>query len=97
MMGMAARDERERSIDDRADHWGYLFLSFGLLVLVGYRAFTSDVASWDVLGLVIAGGLVATAYRARERGATRRYAALLVGALLVAAVVAGIAGVLLSD
>lgn len=95
MTWLVARDERERSVDDRADHWGFLFLSFGTLVLVGYRAFVADEAAWDLLGLVIAGGLVATAYRVRARAASGRFAAVGIAALLVGAAVAAGAGLLL--
>jgi hypothetical protein len=47
--------------------WAYLFLSFGLLVLVAYRSFVHHESPWDLLLLVILGGGVGTAYQGRHR------------------------------
>lgn len=77
------RDERESSVDQVADRLSYLVLSFGLLVLVAWRSVAWNEASWDLLGLVVLGGFAGTAYRIRERVASRRWwtLALLTGAL----------------
>jgi hypothetical protein len=87
---MVSRDEREAGIDLAADRLSYLILSYGLLVLVAYRAFALGQASWDLLGLVILGGLVGTGYRFRGRAAARGWAAVVVGTVVVAAVVAAV-------
>jgi hypothetical protein len=85
------RDEREVSVDQAADRLSYVVLSFGLLGIVAYRSFVDREASWDLLGLVLVGGLVGTAYRARHRAVSRRWAAVLAGTVAVALVVAAIA------
>lgn len=95
MMGLLVRDERERGTDDRADHWAYLVLSFGLLALVAYRGLVDHVASWELLGLVVASGLVAAAYRVRARAASRELALVAVLALVLGAAAAVAIGVLL--
>ena len=95
MNTILARDERERSTDDRADHWAFLVLAFGLLGIVAYRAFVDHVSSWDLLGLVVAAGLVGTAYRLRARVASPAWASVGVGALLIAAALAIVLGLLL--
>ncbi len=95
MTALWTRDERERSADDRADHWAYLALSFGLLALVAYRSLVDGVASWELLGLVVGAGLVGAAYRVRARAASRQWSALAIASLIVGAVVAVVAGVLL--
>ena len=82
------RDERETSVDQAADRLSYLVLSFGLLAIVAYRSLVDREASWDLLGLVIFGGLVGTAYRVRRRVASRRWQLLLLGTAAVALVVA---------
>ena len=86
------RDEREVSVDRAADRLAYLALSFGLLVVVVYRSFVDGVASWELLGLVLIGGAVSTAYRLRQ-GVLSRQAALVLAltglvALVVSVVVA---------
>lgn len=44
--------------------WGFVVLSYGLLVLVVYRSFVLREASWELLALVLAGGLATTLYDA---------------------------------
>src|SRR5665811_2026259 len=84
------RDERETSVDQAADRLAYLVLSFGLLAIVAYRSFVDREASWDLLALVLLGGLVGTAYRAWRRAVSRRWAVILAATAAVALVVAAI-------
>jgi hypothetical protein len=88
---LTVRDERETGVDQAADRLSYLVLSFGLLAIAVYRSFVHRDASWDLLGLVILGGLVGTVYRARQRAVTRRWVLVLLGTAAVASVVAAIA------
>ena len=69
-------------------------VSFGLLALVAYRSLARSEASWDLLGLVVLGGLVGTTYRLRQRVVSRRWVwvfgltfalALVIGAVLAVA------------
>lgn len=92
MKQLLARDERELSVDRAGDRLAYLVVTYGLLLLVAYRSFAERQSSWDLLALVIVGGLVGTAYRLWHRAFTRE-AALVIGvtvlvALAVAVVVA---------
>jgi hypothetical protein len=48
------------------------------------------VASWDLLGLVVLGGLVGTLYRLAQRAVSRDWIVLAVGTAGVALVVAAI-------
>jgi hypothetical protein len=91
MNRMAPRDEREINVDQAADRLSYLVLSFGLLAIVAYRSFVDREASWDLFGLVVVGGLVGTAYRARKRAVSRRWALVAAGTVAVALIVATIA------
>jgi hypothetical protein len=86
------RDERETSVDQVADRLSYLVLSFGLLAIVAYRSLVDGEASWDLLGLVVLGGLVGTAYRVRQRVVSRRWELVVVGTAAIALVVAAIVG-----
>jgi hypothetical protein len=86
MNPFTVRDEREISVDQAADRLAYLVLSFGLLAIVAYRSFANGEASWDLLGLVVVGGLVGTAYRIQKRAVSRRW-----GLLLVLTVAVGLA------
>ncbi len=57
------RDERTITVENASYRWGYLVLSFGLLLDVAYRGLVRQEASWDLLGLVLLGGLVTTWYQ----------------------------------
>ena len=91
MNNLVVRDEREASVDQAADRVSYLVLSFGLLVIVAYRSLVDREASWDLISLVVLGGLVGTAYRMQHRAVSRGWALILVGTAVVGFVVAAIA------
>jgi FtsH-binding integral membrane protein len=92
MNPLMVRDERERGVDQAADRLSYLVLSFGLLAIVAYRSFAHGEAPWDLLALVVLGGLVGSAYRIQRRAVSGRWALVLgltaAVALALAAVVA---------
>jgi hypothetical protein len=70
--------------------WGCFTLSFGLLLVVTYRAAVLNDASWELLALVIVSGLVATAYQGVRRIFTWRWAYVVAGTLVASAVVAAL-------
>ena len=86
------RDERTVAVEQASYHWAYLLLTFALLVDVAVRSFVYKESSWDLLGLVVAGGVVTTAYQASHRVLTRRWAWTALLAAVVAAVVAAVIG-----
>ena len=88
MTRLVSRDEREVGIDLAADRLVFLVLAYGLLGLVAYRAFALGESSWDLLGLVIVGGLVGLAYRLQKGVVSSRWALVLVATVIVAAILA---------
>ena len=77
-------------MDQAADRLAYLALSYGLLGLVIWRSIVDQVASWDLMALVVAGGVIGAAYRLRMGVVTPgwlRVAALTAIVALVIAVV----------
>jgi hypothetical protein len=89
MINLVPRDERESAIDSAADRLSFLVLAYGLLVLVAIRAFNGE-ATWDLLGLVVLGGVVGLGYRVRQRVVSRRWTYVLVGTVAIAAIVAAL-------
>jgi hypothetical protein len=85
---LLVRDEREVSVDRAADRLAYVVLSFGLLAVVAYRSFVDGMASWELLGLVLLGGIVSTGYRLWQ-GVLTRQALLVVGLTALIALVVG--------
>jgi hypothetical protein len=89
MINLVPRDERESAIDSAADRLSFLVLAYGLLVLVAIRAFNGE-ATWDLLGLVVLGGVVGLGYRVRQRVVSRRWTFVHVGTVVIAAIVAAL-------
>ena len=85
---IAPRDEREAGIDLAADRLAYLVLSYGLLLVVAYRAFVLRESSWDLLGLVVLGGVAGVGYRAWHGALSGRWATVVGLSIAAAALVA---------
>ena len=81
----AVRDERTLTVENASYRWGYLFLAFGILLIVAYRGLVQQVASWDLLALVIVSGIVTSVYQGRYRVLSGRWAAVLLGVGIIAA------------
>jgi hypothetical protein len=90
MGSLMTRDERETRIDESADRLAYLVVSYGLLVIVAYRGLVEGATSWDLLGLVVLGGLVSLAHRVGHRAVSGRGVAVLAMTVFVAALLAGL-------
>lgn len=81
-------DERTLVVENASYRWGYLLVTFGLLADVAYRSFVLRQASWDLLVLVVAGGLAASLYQGFHRVISRRWMTVAAVSAVVAAVVA---------
>lgn len=88
MRSLFIRDEREAAVEQGGDRLAYIVVSYGLLLIVAYRSFVEQQASWDLLALVVAGGIVSVGYRMWRRGLSRNVLAL-VGLTIAIAVLFG--------
>jgi hypothetical protein len=68
------RDERTIAVENASYRWAYLWMSFGLLGLVSYRSFVHHESAWDMLGLIVLGGVLSTAYQGYHGVLTRQWA-----------------------
>jgi hypothetical protein len=82
------RDEREAAVELGGDRLAYLVVSYGLLLVVAYRSLVERQASWDLLGLVVLGGIVSVGYRMTRRALSRN-ALVLIGLTIAICVVVG--------
>ena len=84
--------ERDAQVDLAADRVGYLVVSYGLLLIVAYRSFVNGEAAWDLIGLVILGGVVGAEERIRRGVMSGRWMLMLLitmgSALIVASLIA---------
>ena len=78
MRNLFVRDEREAAVEQGGDRLAYLVVSYGLLLVVAYRSIVERQPSWDLLALVVLGGIVSMGYRMRRRALSRN-ALLLLG------------------
>ncbi len=82
------RDERTVAVENASYRIAYLVLSYGLLLIVVYRGFFLKESSWDLLGLVILSGGIATLYQGRQKIFGPGWIRAMVLTMLVAAVLA---------
>jgi hypothetical protein len=87
MTGFVSRDEREAGIDLAADRVAYLVVSYGLLISAAVRSFVNGEEAWDLIGLVVLGGMVGLAYRLRQGVVSGRWTLLLAVTIAIAFVV----------
>lgn len=92
MNRLTVRDEREVGVDLAADRLAGIVLSFGILAIVAWRAFTQEEASWDLLGLLILSGVVGLGYRISSRASSRQLVSVMVLAAAIGMVVAIVLG-----
>lgn len=85
------RDERTITIENAAYRWSYLVVSFGLLLSVAIRSLERGEASWDLLSLIVLGGLVNVVYQAAHRTLNKRWAIVSVVTMIAAMVFAALA------
>ena len=87
---LVTRDERTLAVENSSYRWAYNLFSFGLLVIIGVRAWVWDETNWDLWALVIGGGAVATLYQASHRVLTRRWMWVAIRTVLAAAAIAAL-------
>jgi tryptophan-rich sensory protein len=87
---MIQRDERTIAVENASYRWTYLFLSYGLLVLVAYRSFVQHESAWDLLALVVVGGILNTAYQGFHVVLSKQWAATCLLTVVAAGVLAAL-------
>ena len=86
--GLPDRDERTQAVENAGYRWSYNILTYGVLGAVAYRSFVLHEAAWDLLALVVLGGVVNTVNQASRRVLYPRWLAMSVVTLVAAAVLA---------
>jgi hypothetical protein len=87
---LVERDERTIAIENASYRWAYLFLSFGILVVVACRSFLYGEAPWDLLLLVILGGGLGSAYQGWHRVVSKNWVVTSLVAVVVAVVIGAV-------
>lgn len=90
------RDERTQAVENSSYRLAYLVVTYGLLASVFYRRLAFGQASWDLIGLVVLGGLVAVVYQGRKGILSRQLVQISLVTAVVAAALAAIVTAVLS-
>jgi hypothetical protein len=77
-------DARPGAVERVGYRRAYVFVSFGLLLIVAYRSFVLGESAWDLLALVVLGGVGAAVERGRLGMPSGRWALLAVLAMVAA-------------
>jgi hypothetical protein len=84
------RDERTVAVENASYRWAYALLVYALLVDVMYRSLARQEAAWDLMALVIVGGVVCTVYQARQKILSHGWVMKAVLGACIAAVIAAV-------
>ncbi|MDP2871480.1 MAG: hypothetical protein Q8P31_02960 [Bacillota bacterium] len=84
------RDERTEAVENTSYRWGYVVANFGILLAVLRRSYYLSDASWDLMAIVLASGLIVTVIQVRGRIFGRVWVRSRVLAVVIAAVVAAL-------
>ena len=85
---MVERDERVVAVENASYRWAAQVMSFGLLLDAIYRSWVRHESAWDLLGLVIAGGAIASLYQANQHALGRGRVRLMGLSVVLGAVIA---------
>ena len=85
------RDERTVAVENASYRWAYGVLTFALLVDVMYRGLFRNEAAWDLMALVIGGGIFCSVYQARQKILAHGWVMKAVLGGVISAVIAAIA------
>ncbi len=86
------KDERTTAVENASYRWGFIVLSYGILLDITYRGFILKESGWDLMGLVILAGLITTGYQAAKKILNRGWLIWALVTMTIAAVVAIIIG-----
>lgn len=64
---MVEKDERTTFIENISYRFGYIFITFALLLDVAYRSLKLNEAPWDLLGIIIISGFFMSIYQYKQR------------------------------
>jgi len=82
------RDERTTAVENAGYRLPYLVLTVGLLAEVAFRSFRQGQSSWDLLALVVLGGVVNAGYQGFNRVLYKRWVLISALTIITAALLA---------
>jgi hypothetical protein len=93
---MVDRDERTVAVANAGYRLAYMVLTYALLVDVMVRGLVLREAAWDLLALVVAGGVICTVHQERKDAMPSGWVRTMMVIAAVAAVIAAIVAAVMS-
>jgi hypothetical protein len=82
------RDERTTAVENAGYRLSHVVLTVGLLVEVAFRSFRQGQNSWDLLALVVLGGVVSASYQGLHQVLYKRWILITALTIVTAALLA---------
>ncbi|HZW50187.1 MAG TPA: hypothetical protein VFF80_08700 [Bacillota bacterium] len=67
------KDERTTYVENQSYRYGYIALSFGILIDILYRSIQFNEAPWDLFAVIFLGGLITIGHQYRNRILTENW------------------------
>lgn len=67
------KDERTTYVENQSYRYGYLVLSFGILIDILYRSIQFNEDPWDLFAVIFLGGLITMGHQYRNRILTENW------------------------
>lgn len=88
MKNQVERDERTVVVEKASHSAAYIFIIYAILIDVAYRAFKLGESSFDLLAIVILGGIISTIYQARYKVLNNFWLKMVILAMVIAIFIA---------
>lgn len=82
------RDERTIAVENAGYRLSYLVVTYGLLAVTAYRSLVAHQSTWDLLMLVVLGGIVNATYQGSRRVINAGWLFTTLGTVLIALLIA---------
>ena len=84
-MKEVSRDERTVFVENKSHSLGYIFMSFALLFDILYRSMKLGQSSFDLLAIIVLGGIITTIYQVTNKILNRAWAKSILLAIFLSA------------
>lgn len=88
------KDERSIFIENQSYKYGYMVLTFGILIDIIYRSVRFNEAPWDLFGLIFLSGLITTSHQYRYEIFSKNWLVSVLILALISAIIAAIVALL---
>lgn len=82
------KDERTTFIENISYKFGYIFITFALLLDTAYRSFKFNEAPWDMLAIIIISGVIMSIYQYKQKILGKTWLKIFIFTIIIAFIIA---------